>query len=268
MPAIQLARLRQQAAHLADLFDRPDQFCRALKDIFELYADRVHRPGQSGEPPPLIPRYNVTAPLIRHLYIELIPAANSNASHTLTLCDRLWEDPFLESRLLAASILGQAPLQSPDAILNRIERWAISSAEKLILDTLVQNGLARLRLEQPSALLQRAESWLDSGDPTLQKLGLSALIPLIADDSFENLPAIFHLLVPFIRKAPHPIKPDILNVLRSLVRRSPQETAYFLRQSLESSENSDTAWLIRQTLTQFPQGTKESLRAAMRETAK
>jgi len=268
MPAIQLARLRHQASHLAELFDQPDQFCQALKDIFELYADRVHRPGQSGQPPPLIPRYNVTAPLIRHLFISLIPAATSNANHTLALCDRLWEDPFLESQLLAASILGQTSLQSPDAILDRIERWAVASAEKRILDTLVREGLARLRFEQPSALLQRAETWLDSGNPILQRLGLSALIPLIADNSFENLPAIFHMLVPFIRKAPHQIKPDLLDVLRSLARRSPQETAYFLRQSLESSENSDTPWIIRQTLTHFPQESKDSLRVAMRENAK
>jgi hypothetical protein len=268
MPAIQLARLRQQVSHLADIFDLPDQFCRALKDIFELYSDRVHRPGQSGEPPPLIPRYNVTAPLIRYLYIELIPAASTNAGQTLAISDRLWEDPFLESRLLAAGILGQAPLQSPDAVLDRIERWAISSDEKRILEALVQQGLARLRLEQPSALLQRVETWLDSDNRTLQRLGLSAIIPLIAEDSFENLPAIFHFLVPFIRKAPQPIKPDILDVLRSLARRSPQETAYFLRQSLETSENSDAAWLIRQTLSQFPQATQESLRTAMRETAK
>ena len=268
MPAIQLARLRIQAAQLASLFDQPESFCRELTDLFELYADRVHRPGQSGEPPPLIPRYNISAPLLRHLYHEMAPIARLHADRTLALCDVLWADPFLESRLLASDLLGQAPLRSPDQTLYRVERWASESTDKRLLDSLVRQGLERLRLEQPSILIQQAGSWLGTGDPNLQRLALAAIIPIVEDSTFENLPAIFHLLAPYIRKAPQSIRADIIDTLRTLAKRSPSETAYFLRQGLEISEGTDTPWLIRQTLVDFPPDIRESLREALRVSVK
>ena len=50
MPAIQPVRLKRQSALLVEQFNNPAAFIRSLHHLLEFYADRVHRPGQAGEP--------------------------------------------------------------------------------------------------------------------------------------------------------------------------------------------------------------------------
>jgi len=71
-------------------------------------------------------------------------------------------------------------------------------------------------------------------------------------------------LSPFLRTAPLPIRPDVLDVVAGLARRSPRETAFMLRQNLEAPDNPDTSLLIRQSLPHFPKDIQESLRLAVR----
>src|SRR5574341_625081 len=265
MPAINLPRLKLLAAELASLFDQPEAFLRALKGLLDLYADRVHRFGQAGEPPPLIQAYHVPPPMLRQLAQELNPYAAEDAPRTLALCDILWAEPMLEPRLLAAMLLGQAPLTEAGSILERVQRWAQPIAEDRLIDALIQHGLSRVRHEQPERLLQQSSEWLTSDDTGLQRLGLRALLLLASDMNFDNLPAILHQLMPFVRTAPYPIRADIMDVLITLARRSPKETAYTLRQSLEAPDHPETAWLIRQAMPYFPDETQASLRAARRK---
>ena len=265
MPAINLPRLRQQAAELAGLFDQPEAFLRSLNDLLDLYADRVHRFGQAGEPPPLIKAYHVPPPMLRQLALELNPYAAQDAARTLALCDLLWEEPMLEPRLLAAILLGQAPLTPVDLIAERVQRWAQPISEDRLINALVQHGLSRVSREQPQRLLQESSEWLTSGDTSLERLGLRALSLLVSAPNFDNLPAVLHQLTPFVRTAPFPIRADIIDLLIALARRSPRETAYSLRQTLEAPDHPETAWFIRQTMNYFPAETQASLRTALRQ---
>ena len=53
-----------------------------------------------------------------------------------------------------------------------------------------------------------------------------------------------------------------------LVKRSPDETAFFLRQTAAIPNSPDTPWIIRQLLRQFPPDLEESLREFSRELVK
>jgi hypothetical protein len=117
--------------------------------------------------------------------------------------------------------------------------------------------------EAPGRFSQQVEDWLGDGDLSLQQLGLRALLPLMEVD-IHLLPVFYHLLAPFVRAVPPRLRPELLDVLRALARRSPKETAYFLRQGLETSSNPDTPWLVRQCLNDFPPEFQSSLRAAAR----
>jgi hypothetical protein len=97
-----------------------------------------------------------------------------------------------------------------------------------------------------------------------QQQGLRALLPMINDPRFENLPVFFRLIAPLTRTAPSAVRPDLLDVLESLARRSPPETAFFLRQTLDTPNSPDTPWLIRQCLRAFP----DELQASLRETVR
>jgi len=264
MPAIQLSQLRRQTADLAEKFTDPRAFVRALNSVLDYYADRVHHPGQAGEPPPLLPAYYVPKPVLHQILVDLTPKAITHPDPALSLCDILWDQPSLEPRWIAITLLGQIPVQSPEAVLKRLQAWALSTKEERLLTALAQQGLERLRREAPLPLLQYAEKWLDAPEQVLQILGLRTLLSLLAEPEFENIPALFKLLTPFVRVAPLPLQPYIRDVLIALGQRSPRETAYFLRQNLRASESPDTPLLIRQTLQAFPQDIQVSLRTALR----
>jgi hypothetical protein len=265
MPAILPARLRQQAALLVKHFYKPAAFVRSLHHLLDGYADRVHRPGQAGEPPPLLTAYKVRPPVLRQILLELAPLARDDPESGLTLCDALWEQPYLEFRLLAASLLGQIPCIPSEPILERLHAWIKPEVEARLVDALFTHGLACLRQKDPMALIGLAESWLNEKDWFYQQMGLRLLLPLINDPQFENLPVFYRLILPLTRTAPVRLRPDLLDVLAALTRRSPNETAYFLQRTAAMPNSPDTAWLIRQSLHEFPEKMREGLRDLSRE---
>lgn len=267
MPAIQPARLKQQAALLVEHFADPAAFVRSLHHLLDFYADRAHRPGQSGEPAPLLAAYNVRPPVLRQILQELAPLADQEPQLALALIDALWEQAYLEFRLLAASLLGQLPPAPAHPILSRAQSWIKADPQVRMVTAVLGQGLARLRRENPDELIRLVEDWLSNDDIFYQQSGLQALLPMINDLSFENLPLFFRLIYPFTRVAPPALRPDLLDVLGALARRSPQETAYLLRQNLDIPNNTDASWLIRQCLGDFPPEIRESLRMAVRDAA-
>jgi hypothetical protein len=261
MPAIHPARLKIQAAQLADSFAQPEHFVRQLHDLLELYADRAHRPGQAGEPAPLVTAYKSPPPVLRQVKLELAPRLAEQSTVAAALCDALWAEPYLEFRLLAAWVLSQLP---EERLLERLPDWLQAAPGDKLLDAVLEQGLAGLRQTTPDRFLAVVEDWLKSPAPATQQLGLRAILPLLNECPLEALPTLYRLLTPFLRQAPPLVRPDLLAVLSALVRCSPAETAYLLRQNLETPDNPDTAWLIRQVLKEFPPDLQNSLRTALR----
>jgi hypothetical protein len=263
MPAIQLARLKIQAVQLSKDFYQPAAFISKLDDLLDFYADRTHRPGRSGTPHPLLNAYNVPAPVLRQLLVELAPLVIDNPQAGLDLADGLWRRENLECRLIAASLLGLVPRESAEDVVSRVQIWLQTETERRLIEALLRQGLVSIRQDVPAKYLALLETWLSSDDLAQQEIGLLGMLPLLEDNSFTNLPVLFRLLTPYIRVAHAYLRPALLSVLDALVDRSPQETAYLLRQNLYTPDNPDTSWVIRKMLRRFPQEVQDSLRKTM-----
>lgn len=250
---------------LAEHFADPPAYIRSLHYVLDFYSDRARRPGKVGKPGPLLAAYNVRPPVLRTLVQELQPRIEQDIAGGLALCDALWAEAYLECRQMAALLLGQIPPQPPEAITDRLQRWITTDVEFFLVEALLSHGVERLHREHPQILLRLIASWLESTQTFQRQLGLRALLPLIKDPSFENLPVFYRLIQPFCQAAPVALRPDLLDVLAALARRSPQETVYFLRQTLMFPDSPDTPWLIRQSLSQFPPEVQVSLRQAVRD---
>jgi hypothetical protein len=265
MPAIYPARLRKQVAMIGEHFDQPAAFVRSLHHLLEFYADRAHRPGKSGEPAPLLDAYHVRRPVLREIVLGLSSQIKADPKASLALCDALWEQKFLEFRLLAVRMIGLIPSRSAsELIVERVDRWADLAQEEQIQEVLVDQGLASLRQEDPQKFFHLVKGWLESENPDRQASGLNALLPVIANPDFENLPMFFSMLQPFCRIAASRVRPALLDVLAALAKRSPQETSFFLQHTLEMPNSPDTAWLIRHVVAEFPEEFQPSLRSAAR----
>lgn len=264
MPAIQPARLKQQASDLAEKFDQPAIFVRQLDALLEHYSDHTHRAGQSGEPSPLLTAYNTPAPVMHQVWVELMRNLKTHPENILPLCDALWQQPNFDLQRLGARLLGQVSIDPAEPVIERMQAWVSSDMDNRLLDALLEHGLAKLQLEAPERFLELVSGWLASEELNFQQAGLRALLLIIRQSGTDSLPPVFRLLAPYLREAPSKLRRDILVGLRALIQASPSETAYWLRQNLSAPDNPDTAWLVRQVVDEFP----EAMRAGLKQTMK
>ena len=264
MPAIQPARLKKQVSDLAGKFNQPALFIRELHSLLDLYTDHTHRPGQAGEPSPLVRAYKTPPPVMRQVWQALMPMTKQQPAGVLTLCDALWAESNYDLQLLAARLFGQVSVDPPDQVIAHLQSWVRQGIDIRVLDGLLKYGLNQLQQDAPGELLELVSSWMSSSDVHIQQAGLRALLSMINQFGTENLPAIFRLMTPFIRVAPTRLRPDIISVLTALAHNSPSETVFLLRQNLSAPDNPDTPWLIRQVLDEFPQETQTGLRLALK----
>ncbi len=265
MPAIQPALLRQQAALLAEHYDQPIAFLRSLRHLLELYADRAHRSGQLGIPPPLSPMYHVRPPVLRQVLLEIKPLIVDFPEQALLLCDALWLDEYYEFRILAIRIIGLVDPHPQERILQRIREWIQSQPEKRLAEAIILEGCGRLRAEQTQAYLGLVEIWINHPKAYFKQTGLYAILPVVESRIFTNMPVIFNILQPLVSEILPTIKQEIIDLLRVLAHYSPFETAYFLRQNLTNYENPGYPFLVRQVLDSFPAEIQESLRQEVRK---
>jgi hypothetical protein len=264
MPAIQPARLKHQTAHLAAVFEQPEDFLKALINLLNFYADHTHRPGQGGVPLILLESYQVPGPVLREIIFELKPIARAKSQATLRLSQFIWQEPNLECRLIAAALIGQIPPFPPEQTVDVIQEWLEIKPEDRIIQTLIDQGMGRLRREQTAYYLDMVKEWLSRSSFDYRRYGLWALYYLAVDPDYRNLPEIFNLLTPFLRSIPNELRPDILNILQNLAHHAPQETAFLLKQNLNRSDASDITWLTRQLIQEFPQPIQVNLRESLR----
>lgn len=253
MPAIQLARLKIQTAALVDKAYDPPGFVRAFVEFLDYYADRTYRPGRVRGEPPLSPAFFVPKPVLREVVKSLRPFAESNREATLQLADALWEQPYFESRELSACLLGLIQPDPAQPILARVSAWTRSPTEIRLVETLVTEGLKRVASELPDRYFAAIKMWLASPAVDLRRLGLKCLPPLLESPSFHDLPAVFKVLTPLLREAPPMLRPDLFEVFQCLVRLSPHEAAYHLRQNLNfETQDLNTRWVLHRCVRYLP----------------
>ncbi len=246
-----------------DAFDEPALFCRRLADLLEFYADRTYRAGQIGAHPPLIPYYQVPLPVLRQVDGALSMRGEADPPAALRVADALWAEEALEPKQMAIHLLGTLPVATPEPLIERLRAWTNPELEPRLRDELLTRGGARLMIEKPALWLDLAGEWLGSSRPLVQAMGLRALIPVISDARFENLPSIFRLLAPIVQSARAELQVDLVALIEILARRSPLETAYFLRQSLAAVNLPGVRRVVRRCLPSFPPDVQRSLRDAL-----
>lgn len=265
MPAFQLLQLQEHIDEFAWQFNHPVEFCRSLRNLFERYANRSYQPGQKVIGAGIHPAYHIPPMILSKLEQTIRNLCLENPSASLALADSLWFDEFLEPRLIAALLLGQAPMDPPTAVVERMRNWARPEEPAVVLDALFNNGSFRLRREQPRIWLKLFEEWLSDLNIAVRAMGLRALPPTIKDQKFDNLPPIFNLVGGLTDEAPEALYAGLLDALEALSFRTPVETTYFLRQLLASSApGSIRLMLIRRIFPYLEPSVHENLRSSFR----
>jgi hypothetical protein len=259
MPAIDLARLKKQTAQLTDLFNRPEEFVRAVHGMLEFYVNRSLRAVDSVAPASVLETYRTPSVILRSIETELAPLAVENPDQALDLADHLWDEGWLEMRLLAASLLGRLPPRE-ERLLPRLTAWTMQVRDASVRSALLTTSLVRMRQETPDHFLVLVGEWLNPERQRMWSNGIQALLPLIQDPSYHNLPPVFDLLTHVVEAAPGTLQSDLVDLFQSLMRASPTETIYFLRQVITNSPTPMTATTFRRISPSLPPKLAEAVR--------
>jgi len=263
MPAIDLARLRKQASRLADFFFAPDEFLKHLREMLEFYVNHTMRKQQAIAPGSNLPTYHTQNVVIKQIEQEISRNAKEYPEAALELADLLWDEGYLETRLLAAFLLGRIPPQESH-LLPRLTAWTQQIRDVNLRAKLLDTSLARMRKEAPDQFLQLIGEWLQPERTRLWPNGIQAVISAVEDPSFLNLPPLLKLIAPAIEAAPAKLQLEIEELVLALYKKSSTETAYFLRQVLTTSTDPMTAITFRRISPSFPPALKEELRDFIR----
>jgi hypothetical protein len=263
MPAVQLSRLNQQVSNLVWQFTRPADFLSGLRDLFNLYANRVYRAGQAVPPTSLVQAYHVPSLVLRQLEIELRPSCKQHPAAAMSLVDALWSEPMLESRILGTALLGQIPLDPPQPVIDKINAFARPGTDTTVLEALLSQGGRSLRKEWPGLWIEMIDQW--AADPTVfsQTVALRAISISIKDEQFINHPPVFGIFSGLLQSGSAALQSELQTTLISILRSSPNETVFLLRQILPLSNNPLTQRLVRLSLSKVPAEYQAGLRQAL-----
>ncbi len=264
MPAIDLARLKKQTARLADLFDQPAEFIREVNEILESYVNRTLRTRDAVAPSSTLPTYRTPAVILRRIESELSPLAEKNTDQALELADELWDVGYLETHLLAAFLLGHISPEE-DRLLARLTVWTQKVRDPNVRTSLLTHSLTRLRKETPEHFLALVTEWLYPHREQFWSNGLQALLPLIENPTFENLPPIFTIIEPVVIAAHTRLQKDIQNIIIALYQDAPTETSYFLKNIIKKSENPQTKVLLRRISPSLPLPLQTELKTELKK---
>jgi hypothetical protein len=259
MPAIQPARLKIQIANLVVKYQTPKVFLAELKDLFDIYSDRTKTTSMGKPRNSLNPSYNVPSQVTRQLEKALKSLVMADVENALTLADTLWEEKWLECKQLALAIICMQPDFPPETIQNRIKMWGEESRNNRHMSESLANALLVLGENSTEKIIDLLKFWLNTSDSGTQKLAFWTIGSLVRDPRFKYLPNIFKLLTPHIQSVNLVPDPDLVEAIRCLARKSPKETAYYLRRNLALSENPGIYALIRKGLDAFPDENQKEL---------
>jgi hypothetical protein len=265
MPSIDLARLRKQAARLVEFFFLPDEFARLLAELLDSYVNYTIRRRPASAPGLRLPTHRTPAVVMQQIEQELSPLASApeNSDHALALADKLWDEMSLETRQLAAFVLGRM-VPEEGRLVARLTAWTSQVRDDELRKRLLDTGLARMRREAPAMFLNLMGEWLRPERSRFWGNAFRAANCAVADPNFGNLPPLLALLEPAVKAAPAEVQLELEDLVVALHRSSPTETAYFIRQLLTTADNSMTAITFRRMSPALPAELREEIRELVR----
>jgi hypothetical protein len=263
MPAIDLARLRKQAARLADFFFLPEEFMKHLREMLDFYVNYTLRTKENVAPGSNLKTYRTPPAVLTQIENEIKQTAEENPHFALELADILWDEGSLETCLLAAFLLGRIPPQE-ERLLPRLTAWTQQVRDPDVRSALLSTSLMRMRKETPTQFLNLIREYFHPERSRTWSNGIQALLPMIADTSYNNLPPILDLVEPIIEEAPTSLQNNLSDLIVALYRASSNETIFLLKHILERTENPMTVITLRRMSSNFPPPLQKELQELLR----
>lgn len=263
MSAIQMEKLRLETANLAGKFSQPDVFRHDFLALMDYYSDRTFRASQVTLPDKLLASYHVPERVLWQIKRDLEPQVNSYAQDIcLDCCQLLWFGETIEEKSLAVFILGMITPNPPEPILESLHRFYSPDLDPILRNMLVADGLHSIRRDHFDLWVSLIKTWIESDDPRQTAQAYQALTGLLKDEGGDHIPAINRLIHDTLPALPADLHTEAIQLFMMMLRISPVETKFILRQLLQSAlpTNATLKRLLRKLVDIFPDPTRIELR--------
>lgn len=250
MTAINPARLKIQCAELCENYSNPGKFIPGLHDLLGFYAARIRETSLSRTPLSL-QSYQVPAPVLRALVIELEDYLQESPAPGLNLIDALWDEEWVEFRQLAVICLGDLPPFDSEQILDRIKTWLDNCTAEDIRRRIMTRGVTQIIQDQPEMIFDFIGDLISSGSKMNHQAALFGMLAFVDNSDFDNLPIIYNLLAQILQNEEVGLMKELTALLKILQKRSEQETAFFLKRQLAVAAQPRISRITRQILGYF-----------------
>lgn len=262
MTAINPARLKIQCASLVEKYSNPGGFVSGLHDLLGFYASRI-RQTSLARTNLTMQAYQVPAPVLRALENELDEMLTNDPLQGLLLVDALWQEEWVEFRQLAIILLGNLPSDLAENIFDHIRTWLGSCTAEDVRRSILTRGLERLGREKPALVLNFFEELIAGGGKGEYQSVLFGLLPFVDNPAFDNLPVVYDLVSNILMSEENKLIKEITTLLRALLKRSEQETTYFLVRQLATAAKPRIFRVIRQLVPEFSDENKALLKKTL-----
>jgi hypothetical protein len=255
MPAAELSRLQAQISAISTQFDRPPQFLRSLLTLMELYADQHFQPGKLSQVKHLYSEHHLPTLVIQQLNTALGRLTKQYPAAALATMDSLKQERYFEAKVLATGMLGNFPVQYKSSVYERIKSWIQPDEDEQIVDEILHSVNGFFIEYDIETWFLHINKWLQSEDFRFKKIGLHALNLLVNDDRFSRFENIFPFIEPVILHPFLSLQRDILDVFKSLIKRSEMESLAFIKSILLKTKDAEVIRFIRRCVPLFsPEG--------------
>ncbi|NMC46571.1 MAG: hypothetical protein GYA52_07015 [Chloroflexi bacterium] len=250
MPAVDLTLLNTRVQSLQLFRSDPRVYLAKLDDLLVLYTTEKIKLGENVPIQTLLPQKNIPD-LVLHKIIETFPSlAAEYPDNAVYLSDALWGREHLEFKLLAIHLLMSLPSSQWQEIGSRLPRWTAETDEELLRKTIL-DLLARSDIDNIRPLRAYIEQIFTSQDQTLRKLAFQSLVNMIEQKDFNDLPWVFRIISPMIKEASLPLVRELSQIIIALIKKSEIETAAFLCDMYQQSNNEKARKFIRKVTPLF-----------------
>lgn len=260
MPAINPSLLERQIGSTMEEASDAVRFVRSIRELLEFYADRTKRSTRTSEALIFGRVLRVPKPVMQAITGAIHTRVALDESVKLVASQMLWDIGQREPRMIAVSLMSSV---NQAEIARRFELWASDCDDDEVLRWIAREGLAGWRRQPEPSLWLVLGAWLDHRSGRVQLLAIHCLHAAMhewQDDA--KFPQVFELLrarIGNLRGAP---RAGFQDLIQTLARRSPQETARFLMDE-HARKAPDALRMLRASLDAFPAALRAELEALL-----
>ena len=263
MAAIDLTRLNKQIDELALLVEDPRAFIEELHRLLSFYHRYSHRRHQNRQIS-FLKNYDMPEKVLSHIEARLKPLSLNQPDQVFELVNQLWLDPYYEARELASSMLGNLPISYKDQVLITIETWLAEPLDQSLSEAVLEKAGLRLQAESSEDWEKLINRLLEAPKIQSKRLGLLALSKLIAASTVDRLPLYLRWVREFLISPDASVDKALERVVEALAEKSPQESAYLLREVLMDSNDAAVGRRMRHYLPFFEEEPQQRILKAIK----